>query len=56
MDGEYVELLWRNSKVAEGKVYPSRKQMHCNDIRSDCFVVNARNVLNGDVPLSCLDE
>ena len=56
MDGEYVDLFWRNSKVAEGKVYPSRKVLHCNKIRSNFFVVNVQNFLNGEVLLSCPSE
>ena len=56
MDGEYVDLFCRNTKVSEGKVYPSRKVLHCNKIRSDYFVVAVQNVQNGEVPLSYLNK
>ena len=56
VDGEDIDLFWRNSKVAEGKLYPSWKVLHCDKIRSDCFVVSVQNFINGEVPLSCPNE
>ena len=53
VDGGFVDLFWRNSNVTGGKVYPSRKVLHCNKIKSNYFVIN---VQNGEVPLSCPNE
>ena len=53
---EYVELFWINSKVVEGKVYPSRKVVHCNKVRYNYFVFKFDNVLNGEIPLSSPNE
>ena len=53
VDVEEANLCRRNSMVVKDKVYPCRKEIHCNKIRADCFVIN---VLNGEVSLSCPNE
>ena len=56
MDGEYVDLFWRISKVVEHKVYPSRKVVHCKKFISNCFVVKFEYFLDGEVQLACPKE
>ena len=57
VNGEYVDLFWRKSKVAKGtKVYQSRNVIHRKKVRSNFFVVKFENVLNGEVPLACPKE
>jgi hypothetical protein len=48
----YVDLLFNGLKVVEGIAFPSRKQLHNNDINHGCVVVNVTKVFNGDIQLS----
>ncbi|KAH9296529.1 hypothetical protein KI387_040117, partial [Taxus chinensis] len=49
VEDDHVELFSKGTKVVEGRVYPSRKTLHCKDVGRGFVVVSVNIVLDGRV-------